>query len=172
MIYIIIGRDVKTGNEWVQSKTLTDSLKAAEYCEFLNKQEYGAVVFRVDTVEPSERKSAARLYADKKVAEERAALKHKMNAAYDKAVPRQAGKTSAIADYNEMLISQAGGDGDNEHKDTDSMRTKDFKIDELFPQGTLTVAYTLTCSECACEVKNVLNPYLIKHTEWHNKLLP
>ena len=80
---------------------------------------------------------------------------------------RRAGKNTRIAELKQKLNDQYGKYGD-----TDSMRTRDFTIDELFPQGTHAVAYTLTCSECACEVKNVLNPYLIKHTDWHNKLLP
>ena len=67
------------------------------------------------------------------------------------------------ADYNEMLISQAGGAGEPE-------RTKDFTERELF--AVMTNPYTepekgYECWECGAAVINTTT-----HTDWHNKLLP
>lgn len=48
----------------------------------------------------------------------------------------------------------------------------DFKMKELFPQTVEgSINYTLTCTECAVEVKNVYE-IVERHVAWHNKLLP
>lgn len=51
MIYIIIGMDKTTGNEWVEHETFEKSLPAAERCQILNTFNNNAV-YRVDTVDP------------------------------------------------------------------------------------------------------------------------
>lgn len=68
-------------------------------------------------------------------------------------------------------FGRAKMDHEEGYTDSDSIRTKDFTIDELFPAGFNIAAYTITCTECACEVKTA-RKYVVKHTEWHNKLLP
>lgn len=183
MIYIIIGQDNKTLNEWVQPETFDSGLEAATRCQELNLIDLN-FSYRVDTVEPSTDKTPTRLYADKEVAKERAALKLKMNEAYGKPAdwvsPLEKFKTS---DYNEMLISQAGGDGDTEYKDTDSIRVDEettavdapvwassylFKLTELFPP--LSDGFTSDyCQECGVRVEG---RYQRTHVTWHNKLLP
>lgn len=156
MIYIIIGRDVK-GNEWVMADTYDDATQATKRCEALNNIQDGLAaddIYRVETVENKQD------------------FKMKRNAAYGRGVM----DINSLYPWNfedaKDAYNKAKMDHEEGYPDSDSIRTKDFTIDELFPQGTHAVAYTLTCSECACEVKNVLNPYLIKHTDWHNKLLP
>ena len=143
MIYIIIGKDTTTHNEWVMNDTFDNSLDAANRCQELNSIPAGSeVVYRVDTVEPSEGKSTARLYADKQV--DMRETKHRLNAEYGR---------------NKMAHEEQH----YAYKDTDSMRTKDFTMGDLFNHG----GAVDECFECGAKVSNYST-----HVTWHNKLLP
>jgi len=148
MIYIIIGQDTVTGNEWVMKETYDDSLKAAEACEYLNTHNnirgnlMDLARYRVDTVEPTEGKSTARLYADKQV--DIRETKLRLNAEYRR----------SKMDHEEQHYV---------YQDTDSMRTKEFTMGDLFNHG----GAVDECFECGAKVSNYST-----HVTWHNKLLP
>ena len=155
MIYIVIGKDNNTHDEWVRAETFYTAPEATQLCERLNKTRDDAF-YRVETIDPQERRSQ---------------VKEALNRAFGRGH-----KT-----LSEMLYERRSNEGTGNlpvdfatpvfTMDAPASRTEDFSIDELFPQGTHVVAYTLTCSECSCEIKNVLQ-FLDAHTKWHNKLLP
>jgi len=154
MIYIIIGTDTTTHNEWVMNDTFDNSLDAANRCQELNSVPTvgGEAVYRVDTVEPSEGKSAARLYADKQV--DMRETKFRLSAEY--------GQNKM--DHEEQHYA---------YRDTDSMRTKDFQLTELFGwfDGVKSAERLINCFECGAVV-SYDNEMMEKHRTWHNKLLP
>ncbi|QIG76004.1 hypothetical protein EVC23_005 [Rhizobium phage RHph_N3_8] len=60
---------------------------------------------------------------------------------------------------------------DNAAPSPRTLRVHDFTVGELFPQFP-SASYTLTCTECACEVKSGSSEFVERHASWHNKLLP
>jgi len=79
--------------------------------------------------------------------------------------PADKGERVAKLAYNAMY----GKQGDiHAYTDTDSMRTKDFTEDELFPfESHIEKTSLYCCAECGAAVLNV-----VEHTSWHNKTLP
>jgi len=68
------------------------------------------------------------------------------------------------ASPDELTISQAGGDGEPDH------RTKEFTMTELFGNqigAKIHGELVKKCMECGSLVAGSY-----KHVEWHNKLLP
>lgn len=55
------------------------------------------------------------------------------------------------------------------YKDTDSMRTKDFTSEELFPPGSHLKDSLYMCNECGALIHW---SFLAMHVTWHNKTLP
>lgn len=176
MIYIIIGRDNITGNEWVLSETFDSSLKAAEKCNYLNGTTVDTEVYRVDTVEPSEGVTI------------REAFKLKANGIYGRKVD-----SFVDTNLNEFAKGRLWNVGDPvEYADTDSLHDeepwpannapiqplntpeeihaarnrKPFTARELFP-STLKGVMVSDCIECGAYVRI---PKHRLHAEWHNKI--
>lgn len=163
MIYIIIGRETATGNEWVEEDTFDTAADTAERCNILRTfPETKEITYRIETVEPSEGKTPARLYADKEVetreAQFRQGVKEQLNAEFGK----------AKMDHEEQHYA---------YRDTDSGRFEateangDFTTKELFGNQTGYVipgaGRVYLCAECGSIIHGVE-----KHAAWHNKLLP
>jgi len=124
MIYIIIGTDNDSHNEWVEPVTFENSLQAAERCQELNQMSAGTLdarlSYRVDTVEPSDNKTPTRMYADK------VALKRETKA-----------RLSAEFGRNKMDHEEGYPYGDTDSirlaAKREELRTADFTLGELFP---------------------------------------
>jgi hypothetical protein len=152
VIYIIIGTDNNTGNQWVEAQTFEKSLDAAERCMILNTLNDNAV-YRVDTVTSKEEKKLL------------------LSSVYGK----QAGDT--IHNIQERL--QGDPYVQSDYQDSDSIselppRPADYTLTELFgmyakipANADITTAESLVCRECGAMV---LLPQ--SHVDFHNKLLP
>lgn len=170
MIYIIIGTDTATGNEWVETDTFDNAAEAAERCTILRSFPED-VTYRIETVEPDlsdSPKTITRLYADKQVAEREAAIK-----------PISDALKGALKGALNDAYGKAKMDHEEQHyayRDTDSGRFEateangDFTVKELFGNQTgkwVSGIRLALCGECGALVQ-----YGSKHVIWHNKLLP
>ena len=169
MIYYIVGITEKHDETVLSSWDNADAATRALHGYRETAQMHMIYLdYRIDTVPSNEeaRAANARIPADphkglsasdigvklqdaaRKVLEEHRAAKAELNARFAK----------VKMDHEEGRL----------YADTDSMRTKEFTIDELFPDAGNGYT-TQPCYECGSLVNT--NEHA-KHVAWHNKLLP
>ena len=148
MIYYIVGINKINLNEWIIS-THDTAERATHYLEnYRATSTDDNVMFRIDTVPSNEeaRAANAKIPADPN--------KLALNKAYGK----------AKMDHEEQHYA---------YRDTDSMQTKEFTVEELFTEPAEGDYIASPCKECcALVIDTGFHDYTAKHVAWHNKMLP